>query len=238
MSPAVKSMRIERGCYRKDSATSAVVYAVPDLRRIELEAEIERLNTQFSEYKINAEARIKAACQQGFTEGLQQGQAEGQKAATPAIEYLKQLAVDIENGMETVWIGCREGVTNIALEIARKIIGQASEEYRNLTIDLTGQCLRMVREQAKVTIIINPHDADVLREARANLMTMTEGIRTIEIVERNSVPRGGVIVETDAGQLDARLDEQIGVIQSRIQPQWSQPDLDENGEIHNENVDS
>jgi flagellar biosynthesis/type III secretory pathway protein FliH len=72
-------------------------------------------------------------------------------------------------------------------------------------------------------VAIHPADAAALKEAKGGLLAMTEGLKTLEFVERASVPQGGVVIETNAGQLDARIEEQLSVMRAALLPNWSRP---------------
>ena len=229
----VKSLRIEKGYYRTQKGQCAVVRAIPDqetlfkrTRMIELEGEIQRLNQEIAQAALDAEAGADAAYQKGFSEGQQAGYSESRNEVEPAIELLKNLAVEIENGMDSVWSSCRQRVIELALEIAEKIIGEAAQSCREIAVELTNRCLKMIREQAKVSISVNPDDAEAIRVVRSDLIAMTEGLRTVEVFEKGLIPHGGVIVETDAGQLDARIEEQMEVITAVLKPKWSHPDIE------------
>ncbi len=230
---SVKSLRIEKGYYRTQKGQRAVVRAISDqetvLERthlIELEEEILRLNRDLAQAAVDAEAGAVAAYQKGYNEGQQAGFTESQKDVEPAIELLKNLAIEIENGLDSVWRDCQQKVIELSLDIAEKVVGQAARDCRNIAVELTGCCMKMIREQAKVTIYVNPDDAEAVRAVKSDLVAMTEGVRIVDVFEKAIVPRGGVIVETNAGQLDARIDEQMEVITSVLKPGWSQPEID------------
>ena len=45
---------------------------------------------------------------------------------------------------------------------------------------------------------------------------MVEGVKSIKILEDSTVDRGGCIIETDFGSLDARISSQLHEIEERI----------------------
>lgn len=229
----VKSLRIEKGYYRTQKGQRTIVRAIPDdqvlsdkAHLIELEQEIDRLNREITQAALDAETAEVKAYQRGYGEGKEAGYSECQEEVKPAIEFLKNLAIEIENCMDSVWKSCQQKVIELSLEIAEKVVGVAAQNCREISVELASRCLKMIREQAKVSIFVNPDDAETIRAVRSNLVAMTEGLRSIEVFEKEVVPRGGVIVETDAGQLDARIDEQMEVIVSVLKPKWSHPEID------------
>jgi flagellar assembly protein FliH len=224
----VASARIRRGSYRADATQPAMVRILPDARRLELEADIRRLTTELDIIRRqgipDAEARAR---EEGLATGYQKGMTECKAPLDEAAQLMRTLAREMETGFEDVWNRSREGMMRLSLAIAGKIVGDAAQRYEPLTAELAGRCLRMVRDQARVVVAVNPADAEQLRIAQTRLQSLGEGIKYLEIVERQSVPRGGVLVETDLGQLDARLEEQFQTMEAVLLPKWSRPATEE-----------
>ncbi len=235
----VKSTRIARGHYLKEPVGETPIKVRRDLAEIETdaqkrqryemerEAEIIRLQTALTASRKDAEERERTAFdlgeQSGFHKGHQAGLEEGIASAKPAIAEVQRLAMQLESGVHLVWDDCRDKMTDLILDICRRIVGSAAENYHDIARELTERTVKMTRDATRITVAVNPADVKSLRDNRLALASLTEGARAIEIVERASVPPGGVIIETNAGQLDARLDEQMQAVAATLQPKWSAP---------------
>jgi flagellar assembly protein FliH len=55
---------------------------------------------------------------------------------------------------------------------------------------------------------VNPGDLEQIREHREELLSNGE-IKNLRVVEDQRVDRGGVVVETDGGTIDARISTQV-----------------------------
>ncbi|MFH0764842.1 MAG: FliH/SctL family protein [Calditrichota bacterium] len=224
---AVKSLRIERGSYHPGTDRMVIANKSLTPERDRLESEIENLRFEFANLVQEADRRESQAYERGSADGFQQGLAEGRKSVEPAVQIINKLVRDIDTAVDGIWLQCRESITNLTLDIARKVIGQAAENTPGVALELTERCLKLMRDQAQVTIYINPQDAATLRAARADLLTLTEGVRKLEIVERTNVAPGGVILESNAGQLDARIEEQLAAVDAALRPKWVRPASEE-----------
>ncbi|HHE46211.1 MAG TPA: hypothetical protein ENL08_00730, partial [Bacteroidetes bacterium] len=236
MKPSVRSARIMRGGYVADLREAAAVHVVADQRVKAMEAEIRSLKTTLEEFQRAADlktaeivesevkVRAKAAYEKGFEEGRRQGFDEGLSTVKEAVETVRKLIVDIESGLDVVWKNCRDEAIRLTLAIARKIVGNVSEQNDVLARELASRCMALARDQTKVKILVNPRDVEVVSAAKAELMSTAEGVKSIEIAERASVERGGVIIETEGGQVDGRLSEQLDVVEASLNPGWSRPD--------------
>jgi flagellar assembly protein FliH len=67
--------------------------------------------------------------------------------------------------------------------------------------------LSHVSEKSPVTIHLNPVDYGYLLEERTNI-SQREG-RDVTLLADNSIERGGCLVKTDCGDVDARIEEKF-----------------------------
>lgn len=232
----IKSVRIPKGGYRTDRSQEASVLIVSDQRINDLIREIERLKIELVEAREVAvkdvaeetASQVDAAFKKGFKEGESKGLSEGKTSVrsevAEAVELVGKLLVEIEQGMDNVWSDIHQKAADLSLVMARKVVGRIAEEYDELALKLAKKCINMVRDQAKVKILANPQDIKMLRAQNADLMSQSEGIKEIEIIEQASVKRGGVIIETESGQIDGRFEEQLSVFETALKPGWSKPE--------------
>ena len=242
LSTMVRSSRVKSGGYLTDMTRESAVHVVANQRLLELEAEIERLKAGFDqtrqkakeetaeETKRQVEEAQKNGYAQGKTDGLMEGQSSVRAEVDEAKEVLRKLVEDIKAGLDTVWEECRKCSLELTLLIAEKVTGNIAGEYKELAKDLTVRGMAMVRDQSRVQILVNPENADYLRRQTVDLMSLTEGVKEIEIIEHSSVTPGGVIIETDAGQIDGRIEEQLGAVIAALKPGWSKPELERNND--------
>jgi flagellar assembly protein FliH len=59
-----------------------------------------------------------------------------------------------------------------------------------------------------VTVRVNPADIDTMRQHRDKLMAMND-IDNLRVIEDQRVDRGGVVIETEAGTIDAKISTQL-----------------------------
>lgn len=189
-----------------------------------LQRKIESLETEVQSTKEDAELKILDAQKKGFEDGFQKGFENGcdksKEIFQPIAEEMMELSSQIESGMLHIWDECKLKSFDIIMEICRRVIGLASEEYRPLALELTKNIFHELRDQTHVTIAVNPRDGQMLREAIPELLSFGEGVKTVEIVERPGISKGGVILESDIAQFDARVEEQLSVVEATLLPRW------------------
>lgn len=107
-------------------------------------------------------------------------------------------------------------VVDIALAAAKHLVGEALAADPSRIVGIVRPLVERARHAARVTLRIHPDDHAALADACATLGG-AEGLPSaIVIVTDASVTRGGCVVETDAGTLDARLEVRLGALREAL----------------------
>jgi flagellar biosynthesis/type III secretory pathway protein FliH len=65
--------------------------------------------------------------------------------------------------------------------------------------------LRAIVERERLVIQVHPDDLDIVREGLDELTGSLGGIEHVEVQEERRVPRGGAVVRTAVGEVDATI---------------------------------
>lgn len=152
----------------------------------EAQAEAERLRAQ-----AQAEGRERGL--QAVTELLAGARAVAARARTEAAAELRALAV----------------------HIAEKILGRQLALAPELVVDVAAEALRHAGEPRELVIRAHPDDVEALERGKPRLL---ERCRRSAIVVRGDarIARGGCVVESDLGAVDARLSTQLEAIERAL----------------------
>lgn len=103
-------------------------------------------------------------------------------------------------------------VIALACEVARAVLGREATTGSEVLRDVTRTALERVRRARRVALYVHPDDVSIARrEARGWLPGGADGV-DLEVVADASVDRGGVVVESELGRIDARLDVQCSEV--------------------------
>lgn len=146
-------------------------------------------------------------------EAREQGRREGLDAAArelaPAAEALAAAAAELLRERERGADALERQAVELALQIAEKVVCGVLEVQPERVLDVVRGTLRRVVERERVTVLVNPDDLDLVREAAGSLTGALGGIERLEIQGERRVPRGGAVLRTAAGEVDARVSEQL-----------------------------
>lgn len=218
----VRSRRISKGGYSAgaQALVSGPVYlGDEELLPISLGPSADEVEMEF-------QARIEAVRQEAFLDGFRQGVVEGQRSVEGNVVLLKGYLEKLDSEVSIIWAKVEFQVASLAMEIGKKVVGEVVATHESLAIDLARRGIAMAHEQTKVCLLVNPLDAEALRSATADLLRTAEGVRHIEVIERGSVAKGGIIVECDVGLFDLRPEIQLELIGKKLETATIEPEID------------
>lgn len=99
-------------------------------------------------------------------------------------------------------------LVKLALGIAERVLHQQVALDRGVVVEMAKNAIARLIERDTVTVRVNPADLERMREHRDELIAFGD-IRNLRVIEDQRVDRGGVVVETEAGTIDARLGTQL-----------------------------
>lgn len=191
--------------------TSAEQESAEMLRKAQEEADALVADAQAERQRITDDA-YKA----GFDEGQEKGFAEGNMEAQRLIDRLHVIMDRIMDKRQEILEETEQQIVELVLLMTRKVVKIISENQRNVVMSNVLQALRKVRGRGDVTVRVNMADVKLTTEHTKEFMTTVENIQGITIVEDSSIDRGGCIVETDFGAIDARISSQLAELEQRI----------------------
>lgn len=196
------------------------------LTKVETVEEMQQRHAaEIAELREQLELREKAA----FEKGLAQGQAEGHDAGVGEVKgefdkhiaQLVTMAQTAASHTKDYYAQVEEQLVEFALEIAKRLVGDAALKYREVAVRLAGEALKLAVERTKVVLKCNAADLETLKKAKGDLKTISEGIKEIEVEASTRLEPGSVILETDAGSIDATLQTMLDEVQQALLPEHS-----------------
>ena len=158
----------------------------------------------------------KDAFAKGHAEGREEGFQEGNREVERLVETLQKIISGAIEKRNEIIQESETQVINLVLLIAKKVIKVISENQRNVGINNVVQSLRKLKSRGDVVIRVNLADVELTSEHINDFMKMVESVKSVTVLEDSSVDRGGCIIETDFGQIDARISSQLHEIEEKI----------------------
>jgi flagellar assembly protein FliH len=99
-------------------------------------------------------------------------------------------------------------LVRLAVGIAERVLHQQIALDRGVVVEMAKVAIARLVDKESVTVRVNPGDLERMREHRDEMLNGGE-IKNFRVVEDQRVDRGGVVVETDGGTIDARIATQV-----------------------------
>src|SRR6056297_584418 len=190
----------------------------------EAEQEAERLTREAQQeadqMRQEAENEVSKIRDDAYNEGFNAGHEEGYNSGKPEVERLvEQLHHIIDRTLEKRAEIIEESETqliNLVLMITKKVVKVISENQKNVVINNVIQALRKLKSRGEVLIKVNLDDVELTTDHVKDFMRMVDNVQSVTVVEDSTVDKGGCIIETDFGEIDARISSQLQEIEEKI----------------------
>ncbi len=177
--------------------------------RTEAAQMLEEARNQVNDIEENARKK-------GENIGRELGFEEGKKEVRRLVERLHIILDRAIERREEMINEAETQMIDLVLLISRKVVKVISENQKNVVVNNIVQALRKLKSRGDVAVRVNLADLDLATEHTRDFMRMVENVKSITVLEDTSVDPGGCIIETDFGQIDARITSQLKEIEEKI----------------------
>jgi len=165
----------------------------------------------------NEEQRIFDKSQKdGYDKGHEEGYQTGNAEADRLVERLHKIIDSVQDKRQDILDNTEQQIVDLVLLMTRKVVKIMSENQKSVIMANVVQALKKVKGRGDVTLRVNLADIKLTTDHVKDFINQVENIKNISIVEDSSVDRGGCIVETDFGAIDARIASQLSELETKI----------------------
>lgn len=177
---------------------------------------IEKAKIEAEKIITQAQKQSKEIEKNAREQALNQARTEANDELTQALEILNK---DVNKSLEDLTFlrqeiaaNMEEELLKLSIEIAKKVVHREITTDREVIVSLIRVALARLQNRTVAYIRLNPTDYQYL-------VSNSERIAAGKTVELNSDPtitRGGCIIETDFGNIDARIEQQFMEIERSL----------------------
>lgn len=152
------------------------------------------------ELYLEIEAKVAKERKLGFDQGYEDGKGT-----------VTERLVEIQKQNEEFLKKVEKQVLNLVCEISEKIIGERIQISDQALLGMVKQALLAVMGN-KLTIYLNQEDLDRLRTQEPKLTACLDAMQTMSLRAAANIAKGGCVIESELGTIDAQLEIQINAI--------------------------
>ena len=198
--------------------TDAKAQQILDSAQNQSQIVIQTANTEAE--RIIQDARNKAqqeyesiknqAYEEGFKKGEQDGLYKFQNDASEALRSLDTLASASFDMKKNIIDSASQDIVDLVVAIADKVCHQKFDN--KVLYKITLDAIKQLNDKENITIIVNPELVENINKLVPNFRSEFSTLKSLRVVEDNSLSADGVIVETPDIRLDSRVSSQIAEI--------------------------
>jgi flagellar assembly protein FliH len=193
-------------------ALKADAEAIVDRAASDAEALLRQAESTALDLVSQAQARAAALEEEARRRGRDDGYAEGYDAGKaelePVIATVRQMLEGITAQRTHVITAAEPELVRLAMAIAERIVHTEVANNREVVVENVRSALTRLVSREVVTLRVNPIDHETIRQFRDAIVAASD-VAHLRVVEDQRVDRGGVVVETDAGTIDAKIATQL-----------------------------
>jgi len=197
-----------------------------DVRKAKEEAEVEagrivaeaRVEAEriHEEAKRQAEEVLAEAKKNAYGEGREQGFKEGEEEVARLVERLHAMLNAASDKRQELLNNTEKQIIDLVLLISHKVVKVISESEKKVVIENVKQALDKVKGETEITIKVNTQDLALTTRNKKQFIIAVESLKGVTVEEDSRIKPGGCIIETSFGDIDARIQTQLDIIEERI----------------------
>jgi type III secretion protein L len=168
--------------------------------------------------KQDGDAARATARTEGFTQGKNEALAKLKELTEKQTAQFLEVSSKHSQQYEELLAQIEPQVVQLTMTIVRRVLGEQVQVNPQIVVEITKNALRSVRQRREINIRAHPEDVAILKENRRQLLDVLLRTKDVALEEDSGILRGGVIIETEAGRIDARLETQMEAFDKVLKP--------------------
>ena len=163
------------------------------------------------------EEKVKSeASEKGYAQGREDGLKSGEEEINRITERMRKMLEAIMNRREEILRETEQQIVELVILMTRKVVKIISETQKTTVVSNVLAALKKVKTRGNVVLHVNTEDLKITSANTNEFIKRIENIQGITVMEDSTVEKGGCIVETDFGAIDARIASQLSELENKI----------------------
>jgi len=153
-----------------------------------------------------------SAYNEGFLKGEKTGKESERERLQNIFDTFGTAITELEKLRETLNFNAEKGAVELALAIAEKVISHEVSINKEILLGVLKRALEKVIDPEKIKIRINKLDLQFINESGYQISGLTDDPKDVIVEGDDTISRGGCVIETGFGSIDARIENQLEMV--------------------------
>jgi flagellar assembly protein FliH len=185
------------------------------------ESETKKKDANLIENKDETALLEQEAYEKGFAQGEKDGFEIGEKKARKWIENIENLFIELASLKKVIIKQSEKEILNIIFAVAEKIVHHEINSADRALNETIYQALNLAADKSKIVFRVNPEDYDLVERLKPELFVRIKEMRSMIVNSDPSVTRGGCLLETCCGDIDASVESQLEKIHQCLEESYN-----------------
>lgn len=172
-------------------------------------------------YEEKERAVFEEARKKGYSEGFIEGKRDALKSMEEGVGNIFRASESIERFKNELYEDVKQDVINLSLKIAKTIVKAETAADSGLISGIIADAVNKSSDAVNFTICLNPGDYGILNKNPEAIKEFIARDTDIKFIPDVNLSAGEIIIKTDFGEIDARIEtqlERIKKIFTRVAP--------------------
>jgi flagellar assembly protein FliH len=154
--------------------------------------------------------------EKGLSDGVRSGRELQKNETLQTLQAMASIVKETVKLKKSILENAEQQIIQLSLAIAEKVIHLEVTTNREVIRSVLKDAIKNIGDRENMKIRVNPQDFHFMLEIKSDFLHGFDGIKNIVFEEDESILRGGAVIETLCGEVDARLDQQYNEIKTLI----------------------
>ena len=174
---------------------------------------------------VDSEPPIEDIKESAYAEGFMKGEEAGTESERRRLQNIfdtfDKAISELWELKKTLCLNTENGAVELALAIAEKIVYHEVSVNKEILLGVLKGALEKVIDPEKIKIRINKLDLQFINESEYQISGLTDTLKDVTIEGDDTISRGGCVIETGFGSIDARIESQLQAVGDLLRSEMS-----------------
>ncbi len=154
--------------------------------------------------------------EEGYSRGKQEGRQELQEELDLTVQSLAQAMEQLNSLRSSLLNSNKQDMVRLVRIIAEQVIHVEVHSRETAILRAVEKAIQAAIQSEEYRVRVNPRDMEVVTENKPLFLSSIRGLQSIVVESDESISRGGCVVESDQGKVDATIESKLEKIQDQL----------------------
>lgn len=168
------------------------------------------------EYEKRLQKAEKDSFAKGISEGIRTGGDQVRQESIKNIEALQNQLKEVSSLRKSILEKAEKDILTLSISIAEKVLHHEITINQDTVQNILKAAMKNILDRDNIKVRLHPQDFKYMLDKKEDFLQGFDGIKNIVFEEDGGIIKGGALIETQFGEVDARIDRQFAEVKSLL----------------------